>query len=57
MKVFYISVVYMKLFKIYRGGILKDVLQGILQSVLYRVSYRVYAIQGVRGVTYMGGLE
>ena len=36
---------------------LKDILQGILYSVWYRVSYRVYAIQGVRGVSYMGGLE
>ena len=45
---------YMKLFKIYRGGILKDSRNGILYSVLYRVSYRVYAIQGVRGVSFSG---
>ena len=36
MKVFYISVFYMKLFKIYRGGILKD---------SYKVFYIVYCTE------------
>ena len=43
MKVFYVSVFYMKLFKIHRGGILKDILKGIL------IFYIVYCTEGPIG--------